>query len=217
MLVIPDATKDFRFYNHPSVVGYPNICFYAGAPLVSPEGYKLGTLCIVDSVPRPEGLTDEQRMALKDLADMVIKVMVDRRYQLEKKQRQEQEQAAMMRQQERCQQQQPAASPQPAQTVTEAAQEMMTPLSGLQLSLSLLKEDNRLRANLNEQQLELLNTAASCSELMMGLVRKEHGIATTSRPISISIASVLVSFVTYMYRNHCILFLFYKSCRTRRA
>jgi len=179
MLVIPDASKDFRFHNHPSVVGYPNVRFYAGAPLVSPEGYKLGTLCIVDSVPRPEGLSDEQRMTLKDLADMVIKVMVDRRYQLEKKAQQEQEEqqqaAAAIQQQQ--QQYQP---PQPAQTVAAAAQEMMTPLSGLQLSLSLLREDEQLWANLNEQQLELLNTAVSCSELMMDLCEKN--MASPSSP-----------------------------------
>ena len=66
--VVPDTTKDARFSNSSFVTGPPEIRFYAGVPLISKEGYKLGTLCIVDYVARPEGLSDDDRETLKALA-----------------------------------------------------------------------------------------------------------------------------------------------------
>ena len=51
-LVVPDATADPRFRNNPLVTGDPSIRFYAGAPLISPDGDKFGTLCIIDVAAR---------------------------------------------------------------------------------------------------------------------------------------------------------------------
>src|SRR5688572_20449521 len=51
-LLIPDAHADQRFSDHPYVVGGPRIRFYAGAPLRTPDGFKLGTLCVLDIAPR---------------------------------------------------------------------------------------------------------------------------------------------------------------------
>ena len=69
IMVIPDASKDDRLRDNPQVTGDSHIRFYAGAPLITPEGYALGTLCVVDRVVRT--LTAEQLEALDALRRQV--------------------------------------------------------------------------------------------------------------------------------------------------
>ena len=69
LFVVPDATKDPRFSSNPFVVSEPKIRFYAGAPFSSADGYPLGTLCVVDVVPRE--LSPSQENALLALSRQV--------------------------------------------------------------------------------------------------------------------------------------------------
>lgn len=79
LLVIPDLTADPRTAGNPLVTGEPHIRFYAGAPLRTPEGLVLGSLCAIDTVPRLQGLTAEQADDLRTLADQVMAQMALRR------------------------------------------------------------------------------------------------------------------------------------------
>lgn len=66
---VGDAREDPRFADNPLVTGAPHIRFYAGAPLITDNGYGIGTLCIIDN--RPRQLNTDERRALRDLADIV--------------------------------------------------------------------------------------------------------------------------------------------------
>ncbi|WP_158807281.1 PAS domain S-box protein [Beijerinckia sp. L45] len=79
ILVIPDLTADARTRSNPLVTGEPHIRFYAGAPIETPDGEILGAVCVIDSVPRPGGLTADQATTLKILARQVMTQMELRR------------------------------------------------------------------------------------------------------------------------------------------
>jgi len=71
--VVTDMRKDDRFKDHPFVIGDPHIVFFAGIPLTNPDGFALGTLCLLDK--RPRKLSESQLRALKILARQVINLL----------------------------------------------------------------------------------------------------------------------------------------------
>ena len=77
LLVVRDTLADDRFATNPLVTADPHIRFYAGMPLVTQEGYALGTLCVMDQVARE--LSVEQKQALKSLSLQVVKQLELRR------------------------------------------------------------------------------------------------------------------------------------------
>lgn len=66
LFVVPDALVDERFADNPLVLGDPNIRFYAGMPLITPEGHALGALCVIDHSPRQ--LSNDQKTKIEALA-----------------------------------------------------------------------------------------------------------------------------------------------------
>lgn len=77
LFVVADARADERFAANPLVTSRPFIRFYAGEPLVSPEGFKLGTLCVIDRVPRQ--LDAESIAALRAVRNQVMALLDARR------------------------------------------------------------------------------------------------------------------------------------------
>ncbi len=72
VLVVPDASEDPRFAANPLVTGAQRIRFYAGAPLVTPDGLPLGTVCVLSPESRPGGLSFDERRRLQQLASMAM-------------------------------------------------------------------------------------------------------------------------------------------------
>lgn len=79
---IEDSLQDPRFVNNPYVTGDPYVRFYAGFPLVDPNGFALGSLCVIDRHPRK--LNDSQKESLRLLADECVSQIITRKKNIEK-------------------------------------------------------------------------------------------------------------------------------------
>ena len=69
-MIVTDTFQDERFADNPLVINEPRIRFYAGCPLILDDGACIGTLCVIDTRPHPQEVSDVAR--LRDLADLVV-------------------------------------------------------------------------------------------------------------------------------------------------
>ena len=142
LFIINDTFQDERFAKSPLVLGSPFTRFYAGAPLICPEGYKLGTFCVLDIEPRPGGLSLKDKQNMFDLRDTIMEALVQRRKE------------------------KTFGVKKAAHLLASTAHDILTPLNGIQMSLSLLKEDQGLHSKMTFGQKDLLQKASECSHVI---------------------------------------------------
>ena len=78
LFVVEDLRNDPRFHENPLVKHAPNLCFYAGAPIIDQRGYALGTIAVVDTKPRD--FNESQRSLLRDLSSLVMSALESRQH-----------------------------------------------------------------------------------------------------------------------------------------
>lgn len=77
-MIVPDTLKDERFIDHPLVVSEPKIRFYGGFPLINDQGFAIGSLCVMDVMPR--NLAQSQTESLKLISRQVMRQLNIRRH-----------------------------------------------------------------------------------------------------------------------------------------
>lgn len=155
IMEIPDARKDERFKDNPFTLSDPPILFYSGVPLVDNKGHALGTLCVVDNVPRK--LKDDQKDALKVLGKQVGRL-------LELRNRNEQ----LQRVRERLK----ARNENLKNFARTVSHDMKMPLANIILTIDVLKK--KYGESLDEKALEYLNnlkySSFSLSDYISGIL-----------------------------------------------
>jgi signal transduction histidine kinase len=151
LLVIPDALEDARFRCNPMVVNEPKIRFYAGAPLVSPAGHRLGNLCLIDMVPRH--LDAQQKRSLEQLSRQVS-AQLELRLSL----------AAVCQQNRQLEK----LSAEKSRFLSAVSHDIRQPLATVMMCSELmLNDDEQLLA---EPHVELANASFTCAQFMHNLV-----------------------------------------------
>jgi anti-sigma regulatory factor (Ser/Thr protein kinase) len=101
LFVVPDASRDERFRDNPFVVDDPHVRFYAGAPLMTPEGHALGTICVLDQVPRDLNVDEARALeALRRQTQAQLELrrnLIELEGALAERDRAEQQQAALVK------------------------------------------------------------------------------------------------------------------------
>lgn len=152
---VPDTHLDARFAGNPLVLGPPHIRSYVGKPLIDRAGYRLGTLCVIDTVPRPP-LEDAQRAILTDLAATVMDMIECRARALEAESEFQRAQRVMEMKDD---------------YLASTAHELRTPLNAVTGFGQLLKMTGA-ESVLSEKQADYLNTIVESAEYLAMLVNE---------------------------------------------
>ncbi|MBB6126887.1 sensor histidine kinase [Mucilaginibacter lappiensis] len=153
VMIVRDANDDERFVGNPLVIGDPKVIFYTGVPLINPEGYALGTLCVIDHKARE--LNDQQIMALKALASQVVAQLELKRKIVElDATRRELEQSNQYLE----------------RFAVMAAHDIRNPLTSILLTSQILKD--RFKNKLDEKGNKFLDIITTSSHKLIGMLEK---------------------------------------------
>jgi signal transduction histidine kinase len=170
--VVGDALADDRFATNPLVAGEPHVRFYAGVPLVSSAGFAVGTVCVIDHVPRT--LRPEQLAALLALARQVV-TQLEMRTNLEELR--QMRDAALV------------AAREKAQFCTNMSHEVRTPMNGIIGMADLL-----LAEELGPEQRDAVETIRSSAQAMFDLIESSLDLgAIEAGGISLDISPLVPS------------------------
>jgi signal transduction histidine kinase len=172
ILEIENAETDKRFNTNPFVTGEPYIRFYAGAPLTTPDGLQIGSLCVIDT--KPGKLTEQQREALTTLSHSVIRLL-----ELKKRQRE------LIEEKQRAEE----AGKAKASFLSTMSHEIRTPLNGISGIAHILMEEEHL-----PHQAEYIRTLKFSANHLMAIVNdildfskiEAGGIAIENIPFNLS-------------------------------
>jgi signal transduction histidine kinase len=170
VFVVPDAHQDERFHDNPLVTGGPRVRFYAGTPLKSVSGHSLGTLCIIDHVPRK--LTPPQADALRRLGRQVeallqLRLRVQELERLEAESRSQREALARVQRQK-------------DELVQLVMRDFHTPLTSIQTNAAFIQYLHSLPEQVSGAGREIRNAAESMQRMVANLVEASRDEAPLS-------------------------------------
>ena len=151
--MVSDMRLDERYRQNPLVTGVPNAVFYAGAPLVTPQGFVLGSICVLDAAPNT--LTEEQQDNLKQLAVQTITTM-----ELRKKNRDL----------EHTQKNLEEVNNNLKDFARSVSHDMRTPLGNIAMLSKMIKDDED--SNLNEEENNNIEIIENCATQLISFVDK---------------------------------------------
>jgi signal transduction histidine kinase len=164
VMVVTNAQADERFADNPLVTGTPQVVFYTGVPLINPDGYALGTLCVIDCKARQ--LNNTQILALKALANQVVA-------QLELRKKVTELNAARLQLEESNQYLEKFA--------IKAAHDIRNPLTNILLTSQVLKD--RFKDKLDEKGDKFLDIINASSYKLISLLEKMLDYSKSSKAL----------------------------------